>query len=287
MPVASVSEIHRYPVKSMLGEQLGEIPVGERGLRGDRAWAVRDEQRESIEGARKLPGLLACRARFTEPVPEAGDLPVPEIELPEGARMRADDPRAAERLSALLSRPVTLWPPVPAEDTEHYKRARIESASMDAELRGIFARLPDEPLPDLGAFPREVLLASTLPGTYFDAYPLLLLTRTSLASLAAATPDSRFDPRRFRPNLLLDADAAEGFPENDWVGRRVRVGEAVFRVAMACPRCLMTTLPFADLPKDPTVMRTLVKENGGNAGVYASVEQPGVVREGDAVELLD
>ena len=158
---------------------------------------------------------------------------------------------------------------------------------MLEELRNTFARLPDEPLPDLGKFPPEILMSATLPGTYFDAYPLFVLTRTSLDTLSAANPESLFDTRRFRPNLLLDSDATDGFPENGWVGRKIRIGEAVLDIAMECPRCLMTTLPFADLPKDPKVMRTLVKENGGNIGVYAAVERPGVVREGDAVELLD
>jgi len=287
MPLATLSEIHRYPVKSMLGEQLDEVRIGIDGLRGDRAWAARDERRGSIEGARKLPPLLGCRARFAAAVPATGALPVPEIELPDGARLPADDPDAAARLSTVTGRAVTLWPRRPADDADHYKRGAIDQPSMLEELRSIFARLPDEPLPDLGAFPREVLLSSTLPGTYFDAYPVFLLTRTSLASLAAAAPGSRFDPRRFRPNLLLDATDARGFPENEWVGRRIRIGEAVLGIAMACPRCLITTLPFADLPKDPAIMRTLVKENGGNLGVYASVEQAGVVRVGDSVEIVD
>jgi uncharacterized protein YcbX len=285
MTVATVSEIHRYPVKSMQGERLAEVRIGADGLRGDRAWATRDEKRESIEGARKLPALLGCRARFLEPVPEQGPVPTPEIELPDGARLRADDPGAAARLSELTGRPLSLWPRVPAEDTAHYKRGKIEQPSMLEELQATFARLPDEPLPDLGAFPREVLLSSTLPGTYFDAYPLFLLSRASLRTLAEAAPDSRFDLRRFRPNLLLDDTPGDGFPENAWVGRRLRVGEAVLEVAMECPRCVMTTHPFADLPKDPTIMRTLVKHNGGNLGVYASVVEPGVVREGDVVEL--
>ena len=112
------------------------------------------------------------------------------------------------------------------------------------------------------------------------------MTKTSLASLHAARPESSFDSRRFRPNLLLDSVETGGFPENGWVGKRVRFGEAVFQVTMECPRCVMTTHGFADLPKDPGVMRALVKESGGNIGVYASIETPGLVREGDAVELL-
>jgi uncharacterized protein YcbX len=286
MQVATVAEIHRYPVKSMLGERLNAVAVGHDGLRGDRAWAARDEGRGGIEGARKLPQLMGCSARFGGPVAESGALPVPEIELPDGTRLGADDPDAAKRLSALTGRELTLWPRLPADDEAHYRRGAPDNPDMLEELRTIFGRLPDEPLPDIGAFPPEIMTSSTVPGTYFDCYPLLLLTRTSLATLQAARPGSLFDSRRFRPNLLLECDQAVGFPENAWVGERVRVGEAVFRLAMECPRCVMTTHSFADLPKDSQIMRTLVQENAGNVGVYGSIEKPGVVHEGDAVELI-
>lgn len=285
--VGRVAEIHRYPVKSMLGERLESISVGLDGLRGDRSWAARDEVRGGIEGGRKLPALLGCRARFVDPVGETGPTPVPEIELPDGQKLRADDPAAAPRLSELANRRLSLWPRRPADDVDHYRRAGPDKPDMLEELRDIFARLPDEPLPDLGKLPVEVMTSSTLPGTYFDCFPLFLLTKTSLESLSAANPASRFDVRRFRPNLLLESDASVGYPENDWVGRRVRIGDVVFSIEVECPRCVMTTHPIADLPKDPKIMRTLVKENGGNIGVYAAVAEPGIVREGDSVELID
>ena len=286
MKVGTIAAIHRYPVKSMQGERLESVPVGSDGLRGDRAWAARDEQRGGIEGARKLPSLLGCRARFTQAVPERAPVPVPEIELPDGTRLLADQPSAARRLSELAGRSLTLWPRRPADDEAHYRRGAPDHEDMLEELRAVFGRLPEEPLPDIGAFPPEILTSATLPGTYFDCYPLFLLTKTSLASLESAWPESRFDARRFRPNLLLESADDTGFPENAWVGRRLTVGSAVLQVAMECPRCVMTTHAFADLPKDETVMRALVKENGGNLGVYASVERPGIVHEGDAVELL-
>jgi uncharacterized protein YcbX len=286
MQVATIAEIHRYPVKSMAGERLESVPIGGDGLRGDRSWAARDEERGGIEGARKLPALLGCSARFAEPVPATGAVPVPEIELPDGTRLAISSPEAAARLSELTGRRLTLWPRLPADEAAHYKRGAADHDDLLEELRAIFGRLPGEPLPDLASFPRETLLSSTIPGTYFDCYPLFLLTKTSLESLAAASPGSRFDPRRFRPNLLLDSATLEGFPENAWVGKRLRVGEAVFQVAMECPRCVMTTHGFGDLPKDPNVMRTLVKENGGNVGVYCAVETAGTLREGDPIELL-
>ena len=281
-----VSEIHRYPVKSMQGERLSSVQIGTDGVRGDRVWAVRDEGRGGIEGARKLPSLLACSARFVEDVPQEGVCPVPEIELADGKKLRADDPDLARRLGAEAGRDLSLWPRVPADQLEHYKRGAPDSDDLMTELRSIFGRLDTEPLPDLGTLPVEALIHATIPGTYFDCYPLLLLTRTSLSTMGAAQPGSDFDARRFRPNLLIESEDGDGFPENAWVGQRLRVGSAVFHVAMACPRCVITTHAVGALPTDPRIMRTLVKENAGDLGVYAAVETPGTVAEGDAVELL-
>jgi uncharacterized protein YcbX len=286
MAMGRVKEIRRYPVKSMAGERLDAVEIGPRGLPGDRAWAVRDEVRGGIRGAKKIPALMRLAASYPQPPAAEGSSPA-EIHLDGvdgAATVRTGDPDVAERLSEALGHRVTLWPLLPAEALDHYRRGAPTHEDMERELREIFGRAPDEPLPDLSVFPPEILAFESPPGTYFDAYPLLLLTDTSLRTLEARHPDSRFDVRRFRPNLLLEADDDEGFPEEAWCGERLRVGDAVLRVAIRCPRCVMTTHGFEDLPKDPRVMRALVKEAGGNLGVYAEVETPGTVRVGDAVE---
>lgn len=115
-----------------------------------------------------------------------------------------------------------------------------------------------------------------------------LLTTASLTALTARRPDSRFEARRFRPNLLIEApDGAEGFVENGWVGRRLGIGDAVLRVSHRTVRCVLTTLAQGDLPKDPRILRSAVEDNGGDVGVYAAVETPGTVRVGDALVLLE
>src|SRR5262249_57332031 len=128
----------------MGGEQIERCMVGERGLPGDRGWALRDEVAGEIRGAKKFPQLLRCAARYLEE-PQAGRIPAAEITLPDGTRVRSDDPHAAARLSDLVGKRVTLWPLRPAEDLAHYRRSLPADPDMLSELRGIFGRLEDAP----------------------------------------------------------------------------------------------------------------------------------------------
>jgi uncharacterized protein YcbX len=286
MIVGRVREIWRYPVKSMQGERLDAATVGESGISGDRGWALRDETAGEIRGAKKLPALMRCSARYlAEPVGDT--IPAAEITLPDGARVRADAADAGERLSALLGRRVTIWPRRSADDREHYRRAAPDNPDMMAELREVFGRTPDEPLPDLSVFSPEILEFTSPLGTYFDASPLHLLTTASLGALSAKTPGARFDVRRFRPNLLIEpSDDVPGLVEQQWCGKTLRIGAAAVRVDIPCPRCVMTTLEQPGLPKDPTVLRTIVRDAAQNLGVYATPIAPGRVAPGDVVELI-
>jgi len=282
--VGRISEIWRYPVKSMGGERIPETALGPKGVPGDRAWAVRDEVRGGIRGAKKIPALMRCSARYAS-APSAERVPAPEIGLPGGDTLLADAPDANERVSAAVGTKVTLWPLRPASDLEHYRRGAPDSSDVAAELRAIFGREPGEPLPDLSVFPPDLFAYESPPGTYFDAFPLLLVTRAGLRRLQELAPDSRVDVRRFRPNFVIDTDES-GFPELAWAGKRLRLGGAVLDVSFACPRCVMITHGFDDLPKDPGLMRTLVRDAGGSFGIYARVAEPGAVRLGDPAELL-
>jgi hypothetical protein len=117
-----------------------------------------------------------------------------------------------ERLSRALDHRVSLWPLLPPDAREHYRRGEPTHADFEQEMRAVFGRAPDEPLPDLTVFPPELFEFESPLGTYFDAFPLLVMTTSSLRTMQTRHPESRFDVRRFRPNLLIDTDASTGSP---------------------------------------------------------------------------
>lgn len=144
-------------------------------------------------------------------------------------------------------------------------------------------------------FKREVKLApATEDASYLDAYPMSLITTSTLYRLEELAPGSRFDPRRFRMNLVLET-GEPGFIENGWLERRLTVGEqAVLAVTEPDARCVMITLPQEDLPEDRDIMRTLMQHNRLDigertdrpcAGVYADVAAAGAIAVGDRVVL--
>ncbi len=126
-------------------------------------------------------------------------------------------------------------------------------------------------------------------GTFFDLAPVHLVTTATINRLRELAPQSRFEVRRFRPNLVVESPTgASGFVENDWIGRTLAIGDEVrLNITGPCPRCVMTTLAQGDLPKDPGILRAAVLHNQGNVGVYASVVRGGRIKRGDPVELLD
>jgi uncharacterized protein YcbX len=153
-------------------------------------------------------------------------------------------------------------------------------------MRETFDRTPDEPLPDLSMVPAELFEFATPPGTYFDAFPLHLLTTASLVTMEHLNPASAWDVRRFRPNILIEtAVGVKGLVEVQWSGRTLRLGALHVQCEMPTVRCGITTQAQTDLPKDPTVLRTIVREAEQTLGCYASILTPGRVAVGDTVEL--
>ncbi|MBP1687103.1 MAG: hypothetical protein H6Q33_3246 [Deltaproteobacteria bacterium] len=288
MQVGVVSQIWRYPVKSMGGERLQRCQVEDVfGVAGDRGWALWDEEAGELRSAKQLPGLLHCSARYREE-PCGAAVPPMDIELADGRIVASDDPQASAHLSAALGGRLRLCARRPADDLDHYRRARHIEDPI-AEIRLSAELLPDEPVPDvnLDDIPPELFEFATPPGTYFDAYQLHVITTASLAELARRTPDARIDVRRFRPNIVVDTGAeVHGFLEFDWCGRELRIGAARGQAVLPMMRCAMTTHAQRDLRKEPAIMRTLVRAAQMNFGIGVTVTNPGAVRVGDTVEVV-
>jgi uncharacterized protein len=279
--LGTVVSLWRYPVKSMQGEELNAAEVGERGVLGDRAYAVLDRTDGKVASAknpRKWPRMFEFRAGFADPVHRGELTPPVRITLPDGTVLTSDQPDVDKSLSHVLDREVTL------EAAERGQREVLESTFPNP-----WASRAEEYWPDMeGLDYRDTVTDFELPeGTFFDCAVIHVLTTATLDRLRELYPEGRFEVRRFRPNVVVQtATGAKDFVENAWIGRTVRIGDGV-RLAITgpCPRCVMTTLPQADLPKDSGILRTAARHNEVNVGVYGSVLQRGEIHRGDPIRL--
>jgi uncharacterized protein YcbX len=286
--VGTIASLWRFPVKSMRGEELRQAAVSERGVLGDRAYALIDADTGrvvSAKSAKLFPDILNCDAKFVEP-PQRGVEPPPvQILLPDGSIVRSDSAGADRALSTYFKRNVALKRSAPEDFTVDQYHPDVEGADPGGNRdtvvpqklgSALFASLgTDSPLPT---------------GSFLDVFPISILTSSTLARLTELEPQSRFDLRRFRMNVILKTEPASFF-ENDWVGHTLGLGETTrLGVALLDPRCVMVTLSQDDLSKDTDVLKALVRHNRVQlgdlgafpcAGVYAVVAAPGTIRIGD------
>jgi len=269
--LGSTVSLWRYPVKSMMGEELNASEVTKSGLLGDRAYALIDSSDGKVASAknpRKWPHLFDFRAALTDPPRTGVEVPPVRITLPDGSLVESTQSDVHKILSKVLQREVTL------------------SAAPD--LRTTTTRA-EEYWPDIeGLDHRDTVTDFGLPeGTFFDCAVVHLLTTATLDRLRVLYLQGRFEVRRFRPNIVVETTNGEkDFVENAWIGQVLAIGDAVrLSITGPCPRCVMTTLPQGDLPKDAGILRTAAQHNRANVGVYASVLQGGRLHRGDCIRL--
>jgi uncharacterized protein YcbX len=276
--LGTVTRLRRYPVKSMLGEDLEAGDVSLAGLAGDRRLAVVSRRTGKIASA-KYPRLWRDLLTLAaEAVDGDGHAAAARITLPDGKIVSSTDADVDDVLSGLLNEPVTLAATPPPG-------ASLDRAVPEAVLRdGIAAAVPAR-LIEIGA--------GAPPGTFVDFAPLHLLTSATLDRIAELSPYRRARPERYRPNVVIGT-GADGFTENDWLGRDLRVGaDLVLRVIARTPRCAVPALAHGDLPRDAEALRVLARHNRVSpmpdsdpepcAGVYAQVLRPGRISTGDPV----
>ncbi len=166
---------------------------------------------------------------------------------------------------------------------------RGQEEVVEATVPHAWAASAEEYWPDMdGLDYRDTVTDFALPeGTFFDGVTIYVLTTATPERLRELYPHGRFEVRRFRPNIVVVPGAGEqGFVENSWIDHTLAIGEEVrLRITGACPRCVMTTLPQGDLPRDLGILRTAAQHNQGNIGVYAAVLRGGTIRRGDAIRI--
>lgn len=269
MPViGSVVSLWQYPVKSMMGEELNSGAITERGVLGDRAYALVDPANGKVASAknpRKWGKLFDFRASYVEPPVLDQEFPPVRITCPDGAVISSDAPDLDDMLSGVFGRKATLERSAPETPT-------LEEYWPDIEGLARRRTVTDEAMPS---------------GTFFDLAVIHVLTTATIDRLRELYPQGRFEVRRFRPNIVIEpTEGQEGFVENDWEGRALLIGDEVrLNVTGPCPRCVMTTLPQGDLPKDSGILRTAAQHNSVNVGMYTGVLHGGTVRRGDAVAV--
>ena len=245
MIVGRVIELWRYPVKSMLGERLDRAWLGPEGIEGDRGWALRDTDTGRVLSAKKISRLLEARATTA-----GRDV---KIELPTGETLDVAEPATGEAIGAWLGRRIELARPP----------GGTERPMVEGDTRVFRGR----------------------PGAFFDSSAFHLVSTSTLEQFGTFHPEGRFDPRRFRPNVVLETPE-EGFVEHGWIGASLRIGGALIEISKPCERCVMTTHAQEDLPVDRDILRTALKHNDENAGVYGIVREPGTISVGDEAVIV-
>jgi uncharacterized protein len=262
MIIGTVDSLWRYPVKSMRGEELDEMFAGYAGVYGDRLFAF--ESSANPKGFPFFTGrdqrqMIRYRARFRNPEKAARPVNLGE----------------AEKLSPNLN-------PVSADASQ----LMIDVETPDGKIFAIDDPALIENLrSNIDGNHELTLLRSDKAMT--DCRPLSIFSVQTAEKLGEETGVG-VDKRRFRANVYVDLRSSDGFAEDGFVGRSLRIGSKVtVAVLQRDARCMMITLDPDTAEKTPAILKAIAQAHEGSAGVYGAVLVEGMVRKGDPVELLD
>jgi uncharacterized protein YcbX len=257
--VGKVEGLWRYPVKSMRGEELDEIFAGYAGVYGDRLFAF--ESSASPKGFPFFTGrdqrqMIRYRACFRNPERAARPINLAE------AQSSGANPISANASELMID--------VETPDGETFS---IDDPALIENLRA-----------GLDGKHQLTLLRSDKAIT--DCRPLSIFGVQSAKKLGEET-GLAVDKRRFRANVYVDLTNADGFTEDQFVGKTLRIGsKAVISILERDPRCMMITLDPDTAEKSPAILKAVAQAHGGMAGVYGAVLAEGMIRKGDSIELL-
>ena len=258
MRAGRVEQLWTYPVKSFAGEIVDSVVLAGDGPVGDRAWGVYDTEADVVLSAKRVGALLYASV--------AGE----QVTLPTGFEGRLGDPALDDALGAWLDRSVRMV----HVDDEPSLRQEMHRDNEDPQSLVVRWRTPR--------------------GRYVDLFPLHLMGTESVRRLSSAHPELDWDVRRFRPNAVFETDV----PDDDWQGRRVRIGAVELEVPdQLTERCVMVTRSQPSLDEQRATLRTLARARryegpltagsaGAQLGFYGEVVTPGTIRVGDEITLL-
>jgi uncharacterized protein len=275
--VGTVAELWRYPVKSMLGEQRSSLLVTQRGVLGDRAWALRDPATGRIASAKKHPRLLEFQASYEiEPTLETpGRI---HVEAPDGRTFSPEDEGASSVASEILEYELHFDHEAGIDEKTTIDR---ETVFGDVAVSSLKPEWTPETMPDY------FQLATW---SFLEIGAVYLLTSGSVDHLRALRgKDAVVDRLRFRPNIYIESTTSwTGFVEDAWLESSLAIGEELqCRDFDRTLWCVTSTLAQKSIPRDLGILRTLAQHHDGCLGVYATVSSPGVVHAGDEVALLE
>jgi len=257
--VGKIDSLWRYPVKSMRGEELDEAFASFSGIYGDRLFAF--ESSASPKGfpyltAREQQRLLQYRPHFRHP-----DKAARPINLTEAESMGANP---------VWADPAELMVDVETPDGQ---TLAIDDPSLIDMLRT-----------DIDQKHQLTLMRSERALT--DCRPVSVFSLQSARQLGEET-GTPIDKRRFRANVYVNLTSAQGFAENEFVGKSLRIGpKVVVTVLERDARCVMITLDPDTGEKSPEILKKVAQAHDGMAGVYGAVIVEGRLHMGDSVEVL-
>jgi hypothetical protein len=270
-----LASIHTYPVKSCHRIDHGDrpVPVEPWGLAGDRRWLVVDP-----DGTLVTQREVAAMTQI-QPVPRPGGLMVRAAGMPD---LDVPEPEGASPVT------VTVWrAPVRAAPAGAAAAAWF-SAAMERDVRLVWLDDPTRRAVD------PAYAAPTDRVSFADGYPLLLANVASLEKLNGWLAESGSDEvdlpmTRFRPNVVVAG--APAWAEDDWVGRRLRIGAVTFRAPKPCDRCVVTTTDQETGARGREPLRTLARHRSVDQkllfGLNLIPDGPyGPLAAGDPVVLL-
>lgn len=284
--IGRISGLWRYPVKSLAGEALESATIETSGLVGDRAWALKDRDTAEIINCKQIPALLMMGATYPAP-PRSESEPVDAmVSLPDGREILTSNRYAAQAISAFAGRALELWPLQPASNAEHYRLRRAMSPAVTLQRMGMKA---SDPFPDFSnyepALLSELQYFATPRGSHKDAFPLHFVTSASLDSARKHYPGIDISAERFRPNFAIETENEDGFPEFDWDGYDLIVGNAVLHVGQRTIRCSMPSQKQQNIAAEPRISAFLRALTDFYFGANCLVREAGLIKLGDEVYL--